>query len=63
MKTGALEVLLSRGAEICVTVPTSGGLRPSDPPPCFRNIRHGHMHLPSVKVTWRQLDELKFSSS
>ena len=62
----ALEVLLSRGggAEICVTIPTSGGLRPPDLFPSYRNIRHAYHALYfTIKVTRRQLDELKLSSN
>ena len=39
----ALEVLVNRGgAEICATIPTSGGLRP---PPCYRNMHHAYHAL------------------
>ena len=41
----ALEVLLSRVADICVAIPTSGGLRPPVLPPRYRNIRHAYHAL------------------
>ena len=51
------------GAEICVTIPTSGGLGPPDPLLVIVTYVMRTMHLPSVKVTRRQLDELELSSS
>ena len=41
----AWEVLLSRGAEICVVIATSGGQSPPNPPPCYRNIHHAYHAL------------------
>ena len=62
----ALEALLSTegGAEICVTIPTSGQLRSPDPLLVIATlIIMRIMHFTSVKATWRLLDKLKLFSS
>ena len=60
----ALEVPLSGGegggAEICVTIPTSGGEALVILVIATYVMRI--MHVGSIKVTWRLLDELKLSS-
>ena len=61
LKSVTLEVLLNKGSEICVTIPTSGGFAPQIP---FLVIATYTSCIPctltSVKVTWRLLDNLSF---
>ena len=62
-KRGRWKYFRVGGTEICVIIPTSGGLRPPDPLLAIETYILRIVHFTSVKVIWRLLDELKLFSS